>query len=207
MAQRRFAPAGFPAFQIAQIHGAHGTLRKPKLLGYPSRRSTLAGLSHHLFEAFAEGRLAGQLLHLLDLQPAVGTTHTVQLDHHRGAVLEARQIPHLSLRHLGRFGDSCSTTRANQPPITTFSPHPQLQCLGFFVNLLLVHGVARPAQNLGPVVASQTASLSKHASSEIHACAGSVRFLLRAGLSNLMLQPGKLPTGSLFLTHSRRRAC
>ena len=59
------------------------------------------------------GALLGNWSTLLDLQAAVRATHPVQLDHHRGAVLEARQIPHLALCDVGRVGDPAPASRAD----------------------------------------------------------------------------------------------
>src|SRR5437016_5439339 len=96
------------------------------------------------------GALLGSCSTFSISQTAVRTPHAVQLDHYRRAVLETRKIAHLPLGHVRRLSDLCSAAGANQSPIAALAPHPQLQCLGFFVYFLLVYGVTWPAQNLSP---------------------------------------------------------
>src|SRR6266446_5409454 len=47
---------------------------------------------------------------------------------------------------------------ANQLLGTPLPPHPQLQRLLFLINLMLINLIARPAQNLRPIVASSHAT-------------------------------------------------
>jgi hypothetical protein len=89
-----------PALQLSQVDRPYGARGQAKLPGHSSYRRALTGLSNCLLKTLAEPRLAGQQRHLLCLNPTSRTAHSVQLDHHRGAILRPRQIQHLSFVHL-----------------------------------------------------------------------------------------------------------
>src|SRR5215469_7370559 len=95
--QSRFPPARGPAVEIANIDGTHRAGRQLELSGHSPHRCALARQPHRFFEALAERRFAGQLRHLLRLHSAIRAAYTIQLDHYRGAKLEAGQITHLPL--------------------------------------------------------------------------------------------------------------
>ena len=46
------------------------------------------------------------------------------------------------------------TARANQLPVPTLAPYPQLQSFGFFVDLVAIDSIPRPSQHLRPIVFS-----------------------------------------------------
>ena len=87
LSQRRSASRSCPALQIPQIDRPHRTRCQAKLPRHSSYRCALTGLPHRLLKALAEGRLAGQRPYFLGLDPAVRTAHSIQLDHHRRAIL------------------------------------------------------------------------------------------------------------------------
>src|ERR1039458_4013169 len=155
--QGRLPASGCPARQITQIDAAHGAGRQPQAARHPSHRGTLAGLPDGLFEALAERGLAGQLLHLLTLDPAIRTAHPVQLDHHRRAVLKAGQIAYLPLVRRHHFTHPLPATGAHQLAVPALPPHPQTQSLGCLVDLASIDPITWPPQNLRPLAVGHPA--------------------------------------------------
>ena len=90
---------------------------------------------------------ARQQLYFLGLDPAVRTAQSIQLDHYRRAVFEARQIPYLPLVNLGNFLDPSTTAGTLQFAVPALPPHPQLQDLVLLVDLVPVHAVTGPLQD------------------------------------------------------------
>src|SRR5260370_560312 len=128
--------------------------------GHLPRRCAFARLPHHLFESIAEGSLARQLFYSLGLDPTVRTPNPIQLDRHGRPEFEACQIPYFSLVDFMDLAHPLSASGTDQPPVPGFPPHPQLQCLGLLVNLVLVHPIPRPSQNLRPLAVSQAQQCS-----------------------------------------------
>jgi len=159
--QRRLPPRRRPSLQIPQIDASRRAFGQAKLFAHPPRGRTLASLPHRVLEPFAERRFARQLRHLLRLQSAVRALHPVLLDHHRRPVFEARKMAHLALVDVGDLLGAAPAPGADQHPIPTLAPHPQLQPFGRFINLASPHPIAGPSQNPRPVVISQTAGGSR----------------------------------------------
>src|SRR6266851_8778537 len=84
---------------------------------------------------------------------------------------------------------------ANQLLGTPLPPHPQLQRLLFLINLMLINLIARPAQNLRPVVASSHATKCTESlpPSEPNKTRVRYRFLRRARLSVVKESTGFQP--------------
>src|SRR5215469_6169316 len=122
--QRRFPPARCPALEIANIDGTHRAGRQPELSGHSAHRCALTRQPHRFFEALAERCFAWQLRHLLRLHSAIRAAHTIQLDHYRGAKLEAGQIAHLPLVGVIHLAQFATTARTHQLAIAPFSPYP-----------------------------------------------------------------------------------
>src|SRR6266436_1812891 len=76
---------------------------------------------------------------------------------------------------------------ANRLLGTPLPPHPQLQRLLFLINLMLINLIARPAQNLRPVVASSHATKCTESlpPSEPNKTRVRYRFLRRAYFGNI----------------------
>src|SRR4030065_574737 len=73
-------------------HRPHPTLPTPL-----TPRTRLARQAHSILESLAEWGFARQLRDALDLDPAVGTAHAIDLHDQRGPILAPRQIAHLAL--------------------------------------------------------------------------------------------------------------
>src|SRR4030065_638242 len=71
------------------------------------RRPRLARQAHSILESLAEWGFARQLRDALDLDPAVGTAHAIDLHDHRGPILAPRQIPHLALADVVHLAHAC----------------------------------------------------------------------------------------------------
>src|ERR1700720_635783 len=179
--QCRFPPRRRPALQISQIHGSYRTLRQRESPGHLPRRCAFARLPHHLFESLAERSLARQLFHSLGLDPTLRTPNPIQLDHHRCPKLEACQIPYFPLVYLMDLAHPLSASGTHQFPVPGLSPDPQFQCLGSFVNLVLVYPIPSPSQNLRPLAVSQAQQCTpKDSRFKTPSIAYSVTFLRRA---------------------------
>src|SRR5208337_3405961 len=118
------SPTLGPAFQIPQVDGPHRAGSQAQLPRHSSYRRALASQPHRFLKALTEGRLARQLRYFLHLDPALRTAHSIQLDHHRRAVLEAGQIPHLALVNLGHLPHRLSTSRTHQLAVAALASHP-----------------------------------------------------------------------------------
>src|SRR5215471_1850868 len=81
----------------------------------------------------------------------------IQLDHHRGAVFEARQIPDLSLVDLGHFLDPPTTAGTLQFAVPALAAYPQTQSLSFFVDLAAIDPIPGPSQNPCPLALAHPA--------------------------------------------------
>ena len=159
--QRGLAPRCRPALQIAQIDGAHRAGRQSESPRHLPSRGALTRLAHGVLKPLAERSFARQLRHLLDLDPAIRAAHPIDLDHHRGPELHARQIPHLPLADIVRVLQLPAASRADQLPIAPLAPNPQLQRLRLLVDLVPVHPIPRPSQQFGEFVISQTAQCTE----------------------------------------------
>ena len=74
--------------------------RRSRTVWHLTRRRALARLPDGVLEAFAERRLARQLLNLLDLRAAVRAPNPVQLDHYGRPELKHRKVPNFTLADL-----------------------------------------------------------------------------------------------------------
>jgi hypothetical protein len=121
-----------------------------------SRRRALACFVHRLLKAFAVGSFARQLRDPFNPESAARALYPVELHHHRGRVLKARQIAYFALAD---FLDSTGrhvlpTSRANQLESCLFPPYPELQLLAGLVDFNPIHPVPRPPQHARPVMLS-----------------------------------------------------
>jgi hypothetical protein len=57
--------------------------------------------------------------------------------------------------------NGAATAGAHGFAVAPLAPYPELQDFGLFINLMLVDPVARPAQDSGPIVVSQTDRLTE----------------------------------------------
>ena len=116
------------------------------LAGNPSRRATgpAAALSQASRAASSkrlpERSFARQLGHLLGLKPAIRTAHSIDLDHHRGPELPARQIAHFPLANIVRVLQLPPASRTDQLPMAPLASNPQLQSLRGLIDLVPVPG-------------------------------------------------------------------
>src|SRR5882724_8355458 len=160
--QRRLPSPLRPAPQITQINGSDRAAGQSKLSRHTSHRRALTGQPHRLFEALAERRLARQLRHFLRLDPAVRTAHPIQFHHHRRPKLETREISYLSLVGVIGIAELPPTARANQFPVSTFAPNPQLQRFCLLLDFVSVDPIPRPPQYFGPVRLSHPAECNQN---------------------------------------------
>src|SRR3984893_15330733 len=187
------SPLG-PALEIPQIDRAHRARRQSKLPGHSSHRRALTGLPHRFLKSLAQRCLAGPQRELLRPDPTSRAAHPVQLDHHRGAVLEAGQIPYLSFVHLCNFLHCLPTPRTRPLALPTLPSHPQAHGFRIFVDFAAVDPVARPPQNLRPLTLAHPAERTeKPAARPPPSIDQSFRFLHRAVLP-------MAPHSSLFLS-------
>ena len=92
----------------------------------------------------------------------IRATRSVELYHYRRAVLRPRQIAYLPLIAVVPICELAPTARANQLPVSTLAPHPQLQRLGWLIDFVLVDPISRPSQHPRPVVFShRSASVTR----------------------------------------------
>src|SRR5262249_25809414 len=95
--------------------------------------------------------------------------------------LQARQVPHLALAYVVDFRQLTATSGADQTTVSRLAPYPQLEPLASLIDLVLIYPVARPPQELGPVVLSHPLILSRDPQIQnLHKISPSPRFLLRA---------------------------
>jgi hypothetical protein len=93
----------------------------------PTGRGTLASLSHHLFEAPAEGRLEGQLLDLFHPHPTFRTAQPMHLHGHGRAIHAPWQVADCSFPHIPQLVRAPPTSATLKPPVHRLAPHPQFQ--------------------------------------------------------------------------------
>src|SRR5690349_9530642 len=81
------------------------------------------------------------------------------------AVYAPGQVADLSLTHILHLMQSLPTTATLKSPVNRLPPHPQLQCLGLFVQLVTVYSIPGPSQNRRPLFVCQMLSLAENAGS------------------------------------------
>src|SRR5579885_267445 len=158
--QHRLFPSLRPPLQIPLIDRPHRPRRQSKLARHLPRRSRLARQAHGIFEVLAEWRLARQLRNRFHLQPTLGAAHPIELHHHDGLILSPWQIPYLALPDLLDLRAAAATPRADQNLVAALSTDPELQYPRPLINLMPVHAVSRPVQNLGEFPLGQPCEFS-----------------------------------------------
>src|SRR5208283_4287629 len=91
---------------------------------------------------------------------ALGAVHPVKLHHHRGLILTPRQIAQLALANLCDLRATPTAAGAGQDSIPALPPHPELQRTRLLIDLVPVHAVPRPVQNLGEFAFRQPCDFS-----------------------------------------------
>jgi hypothetical protein len=112
------------------------------------RRRRFASHPHRILKILAERCLTRQLRYRFDLQSAFRTANPVVFHHYEGLILAPRQIPHCALPDLLDPGATAVTTGTNQHLVPALPPYPQLQRPRLLIDLVPVHAVPRPIQNL-----------------------------------------------------------
>src|SRR5713226_6603784 len=162
LTQGRFAPPRSPAFQVPQIYCPDRALRQSKLARYSPRCRAFTCHAHCILKPLGKGRLAWQHQYFLPLDSAIWALHPKHLDVHSRAEFAPRQITHGALPDIVDPPYLPSASGTFHVPIAPLPPHPQLQCLGFLVNLVLVDPVSGPHQNPGVLfVRRQSPSLAE----------------------------------------------
>ena len=97
----------------------------------------------------------------LGLEAAIRTAYAIEFHHHSRLELEATEIPYFAfIDFVNRF-HAAPTSGAHRFAVALLAPHPELQCFGLFINLMLVYPIAGPAQDSGPIVVSQSGSVAE----------------------------------------------
>ena len=80
--------------------------------------------------------------------------------HHRRRQRTPRKIAHLPLAEVVEILELPPASGALQLRIAALPPHPKLQGLGLFIDLMPVNPIPRPLQDLGEIGVSQSVSLA-----------------------------------------------
>jgi hypothetical protein len=97
--------------------------------------------------------------------PAFRAAQAMHLHNHRCAIDTPGQISDLPLPHIVHLVQAPTTSAALKPPVNRLAPHPEFQCLGFFVQFVAIYPVPRPRQNRRPFFVRQLPSVTKNATS------------------------------------------
>jgi hypothetical protein len=146
-----------------------------------SGRRGLASQPHGVPNRLLKRRLAGQLRHAVDLDVASpdsahgwnSTTTVVRYSPHG-------KIAHFAFGDVHHLAHTCPAAGADQRTTPALPTHPHPQGLGPFVDLMLKHAVAGPAQDLGEVVSCTHAVYPTAHAIRITDWRGLYRFLPRA---------------------------